>query len=173
MTRSVTAGLYTYDVTFYGRDEAHTVQKRVEAMTSTAAISAAAQQIGGDAMAQHNWGVKVRLVDLEAEAKHAADYAPLYEERDDARHAFEAVGFAKVVGVIWHKHPSTGLVAYVDDPEAPIGRRAAGIYLHFVDPDTGKDNMIPWVQIPWYGDGAPHDVALAMLKAAIDTAITQ
>lgn len=162
--------LYTYDVTFEAKDPKDTITKRVDAMSSTAAISTAAQALGLEPMQGHNWGVKVRLADLAAEEAHAAGYAPLYAELDDARAAFEGAGFAKVVGAIWYKHPFTGLVAYVDDPEAPTGHRAAGIYLHVIDPETGRDSMVPWVQIPWYGDGPDHAKGLALLRVALDAA---
>ena len=158
-----------FDVTFYGASEKDHIDCRVPAVNTTDAIRIAAEQFGGNQMREYNWGVKVRCVDLKAEEERLAAWAPLYAERDDAKNCFVTWGFLPVVGTIWAKHPQTGLVAYVDEPEAPIGHRYAGIYKHTQDSETGKDVMTPWVLIPWYGDGADHDTAHDVLCDVLHT----
>jgi hypothetical protein len=155
-----------YDVEFQGKDPIDALGVRVEAFNAKEAITLGAEAIGVHDMTTHNWGVSVRLVDAEAEAK----LSTLYAERDIARSLFEEAGFMKVVGIPWYKHSKSGLVAYVDEPEWAVGDRFAGIYMHEVDIETNIDKMIPWLRVSWYGDGADYDTTLKLLMGALSIA---
>ena len=162
--------LFTYDVTFSGDSELPPLTQRCEAHSPSGAITVAADLVGVVKLMGRDRTVTVNIPDLEGEAKHAEEYAPLYLEEQDAVHIFEYAGFKRAPGTPWFKHDETGLAACIDPPEGPIGQRFAGVYMHRVDEETGKDQMFAWALIPWYGDGAWHDRAKELLQAALQTA---
>lgn len=164
------APTYTYEVTFYTQDKTDAHRSRVESENIAKALTQAAVNAGVDKLTKYCGMTQIEVVDAAAELAHAEQYKDLYEVRDATRRMFEEAGFIRAVGTVWNKHNATGLVAFVDEPDAPEGSRIAGIFMHTVDPDTGKDKMTPWLTIPWYGDGAWREKGETLLRVALAAA---